>query len=102
MNDFKNFNIKPTPTKCFVGTKIKMSKILNKQIIVHDFKVEESKIFKDKGKPECLHLQIEVDNLKHVVFTSALGMIDAIKKVPKESFPFTTIIVEENERFIFS
>ncbi|HZK69589.1 MAG TPA: hypothetical protein VFC36_08360 [Paludibacter sp.] len=101
MKNFSQFNIKPK-TKGFEGDKIKMSKILNREIVVHHFKIEDSKVFKDKGSGKCLHLQISVSNEKHIIFTSSSGLIEAIQQVPENGFPFTTIIVEENERYLFT
>lgn len=101
MNSFKQFNIK-TPAKGFEGDKIKMAKILNREIVIHDFKVEPSKCFKEKGSGKCLQIQLSVNNTKHVVFTSSSGLIEAIQHVPKDGFPFTTTIIEENDRFMFT
>ena len=101
MNNFKDFGIKPAIKK-FVGDKIKMSKILNKEIVIHDFRIEDSKIYKDRGTGKCLHLQISVDVEKHVVFTSASSLIEVIQQIPAPDFPFTTTIIEENERFEFT
>jgi len=101
MNRFDQFNIKQN-TKGFDGDKIKMSKILNREIVVHDFKLEDSKVFKEKGTCKCLHLQISINDVKHVVFTSASNLIDAIQQVPEDGFPFETKIVEDNERFKFT
>ena len=103
MNRFSQFDIK-APVKGFEGSKIKISKILNREIAVHDFKLEESKVpaFRDKGSGKCLHLQISFDNEMHVVFTSGTGLIETIQQVPKTQFPFTTIIVEENDRYKFT
>ena len=59
MNDFKSFGIKPQ-TKSFEGDKIKIDKVLNKLIVVEDYKIEPSKF--EKGNGKCLFLQIVVDN----------------------------------------
>jgi len=101
MNSFKDFGIKPTMKK-FVGDKIKISKIINKEIIVLDHKIEDSKIYKERGSGKCLCLQISISNEKHVVFTGSTGLIDAIKQIPDNGFPFTTTIIKENERFEFN
>lgn len=98
---FNQFNIKPA-TKGFEGDKIKMSKILNREIVVHHYKIEDSKVFKQKGTCKCLHLQISFNNEKHVIFTSSSGLIETIQQVPEDGFPFTTTILQENERFIFT
>jgi len=64
MNSFTDFNITTTGDG-FEGDKIKMSKILGKEIIVHAFRLEDSKCFKGK----CLYLQIEFNNEMRIVFT---------------------------------
>lgn len=101
MNSFKQFDIKET-TKGFEGDKIKMAKILNREIIVHDFKIEDSKVFQDRGTGKCLHLQISINNEKYIIFTSSRGLLDAIQQIPRVGLPFTTTIVQEGERFKFT
>jgi hypothetical protein len=101
MNSFSQFNIKVT-SQAFEGDKIKMSKILDREIIVHHFKIVESKVFKEPGSGKCMHLQISINDEKHIVFTGASGLIDAIMQVPEDCFPFKTIIIKENERFKFT
>ncbi len=101
MNRFGEFNIK-VKRKVFVGGKINMAKILGKEIIILDFKIEESKCFKQKGSGMCLCLQISIESEKHIVFTSSSYLIEMIEQVPSASFPFATIIVEENKGFKFT
>jgi hypothetical protein len=43
-----------------------------------------------------------MDGEKRVVFTGSTILIDTIKQVPKEKFPFETIIVKENEYYEFT
>jgi hypothetical protein len=102
MNSFSQFNIKPNSKDRFEGDKIKMAKIINREIVVHRYKIEDSKVFKDRGSCKCLHLQISFKDEMHVVFTSSGGLIDAITQVPETGFPFRTTIIQENERFIFT
>lgn len=99
MKKFSDLNIKPVH-KGFVGDKIKINRILNKDIVVQDFKIEESKFPKNKSG-KCLYLQIEVDNEKRVLFTGSDFLIDTIQKVPQEALPFLCQIVKENEHFEF-
>jgi hypothetical protein len=101
MNSFSQFNIK-SESKSFEGDKIKMSRILNREIVVHAYKIEDSKVFKERGTGKCLHLQISFDNVKHVVFTGASGLIEVIQQIPENGFPFSTTIIEENEKFKFT
>jgi hypothetical protein len=49
-----------------------------------------------------INFQISVNKVKHVIFTSSGGLIEAILQVPVTDFPFTTTIIEENDRFIFT
>ena len=101
MNNFKNLNIK-LPEKGFEGDKVKIARILNREIVVHKFKIEDSKIFKEKGTGKCLQLQISIGNEKHVVFTSASGLIDQINQVTEKNLPFTATIIQDGERFMFT
>ena len=101
MNTFSQFNIK-VESQAFEGDKIKMSKIMNREIVVHHFRIEDSKVFKERGSGKCLCLQISFDQRKHVVFTGSTGLIEVIKQVPETGFPFTTTIVEEYERYLFT
>lgn len=103
MKQFKDFNIEKTD-KMFSGEKIKMSKILNRSIIIHDYKIEPTKIEanKNKGNGKCLYLQIGLGDISHVVFTGATKLMETITKIPKTELPFATTIIEENERFEFT
>lgn len=96
MKNFSEFGIEIS-SESFVGDKIKVSKVLNREIIVHDFKFENSKF-----SGECLYLQIEYNNTKYLITTGSTGLSQAIKQVPKGAFPFKTTIVEENEWYLFT
>jgi len=100
MKNFKDFGIK-TNVKAFSGDKIKISRVLNREIVIHDFKIVDSK-YTDAGNGKCLYLQISIADVKYVVFTGSIGLMEEIILVPAEGFPFTTTIVEDNERFQFS
>lgn len=99
MNNFSQFNIKPQ-IKSFEGEKIKIHQLLNKSIVVLDYKIETSKY--EKGNGTCLHLQLIVDNNKRVLFTGSITLMEMIEQVPKDKLPFQTTIVRENERFQFT
>ncbi len=101
MNKFSQFNIK-IASKGFEGDKIKISKILNKEIEVYYYKIEDSKVFRERGTGKCLQLQISFNNEKHVIFTSSSGLIEAIQQIPEKGFPFTTTIIKETDRFKFT
>ncbi len=100
MKQFKNFKIQPNSTS-FEGDKIEMYQVLNKQIIVYDYKIEPSK-FTGKGNGKCLHLQIGFENKKRVIFTGSGKLMEAIEQVSKDDFPFETIITKENKKTLFT
>ena len=94
MKDFKDFGIEPTQQN-FTGDKIKLNKILNKEIVVIDFKITPSK-FPEKGNGKCLNMQIQINETKHLLFTGSGNLMDMISKVPKEDFPFKTNIQQDD------
>lgn len=100
MNNFGQFNIKPE-AKSFEGDKIKIDRIMNKQIIVEYFIIEASK-YPEKGNGKRLKMQIIVDNAKRIVFTGSVTLQDMIQKVPEDAFPFTTTLIKENDRYLFT
>lgn len=99
MKKFSELGVTAKP-KCFIGEKIKVSKILNKEITVIDYKIMDSKFEGKSGK--CLHLQIEINNEKHIVFTGSTILMDMIQEVSKDNFPFITTIVNTNEYLEFT
>ena len=103
MNRYSQFNIK-TPERAFEGDKVKISRILNREIVVHHFKIKDSEVkaFKDKGSGKCLHLQISFNNEMHVVFTSGRALMEVIEQIPADKFPFETVIVEDNGMYKFT
>lgn len=96
MKTFKSFGIK-TDSQSFTGDKKKIEWILNLKIIVFAYRIAPSKY---EGKR--LDLQIEIDGVKHVVFTGSEVLIDMIEKVNKEDFPFECTIVKSNRHFEFT
>lgn len=96
MKKFSEFGIKASQ-ETFVGDKIKTSKVVDKKMIVHKYRIEESKF---GGK--CLHLQISLNEEKRVVFTGSKSLMEMIERVEKGNFPFETIIKKEDERYVFT
>lgn len=98
MNNFKDFNIKPKVNN-FVGEKIQVQKLFNLPIKVLTFKIEPSK---QKKGTELLTLQIEKSGEKRVVFTGSTVLIDQIKRVPDDKFPFLATIRGDNDYYEFT
>lgn len=99
MKRFSELGIKPNPNR-MSGEKIKISRILNKEITVLSCRIEDSKYGKNKSG-KCLYLQIEVDNQKHIVFTGSDVLIESIRQVKPEDYPFLTTIIKDGECFEF-
>jgi len=53
----------------------------------------------ESGK--CLHLQIELDGEKKIVFTESDVLISTIEKVSKDDLPISCQIIQEGEHFEF-
>jgi hypothetical protein len=82
-----------------VGEKIKADKILNREIAVLDYKIEQSKY---EGKGQCIHMQIMVGDDKRVLFISCKKLMEALEQINKSDFPFKTTIVKENDWYEFT
>lgn len=99
MIQFSELNIRPSADG-MVGDKIKVERVMNREISVHSYRIENSKF--DRGNGKCLYLQIAIGEEKHVVFSGSGVLMDMIQQVPKDKFPFVTKIVKQNERFEFT
>jgi len=100
IKNFRDFGIR-TEYKGFEGEKIHLKKVLNKEIEVHRCKIEKSK-FPGSGNGNRLDMEIVVDGVKRVLWTSSVVLQEMIEKLPTNAFPFRTTIVEENQRLEFT
>ncbi len=100
MNDFKDLGI-TVETKGFTGDKMKIERILNREIIVEDYKIEPSK-FIEKGLTNRLCIQFKIGESQHILFTSSIVLTETLKKISKDKFPFKTTIVRQDQRFEFT
>lgn len=99
MKLFSELNV-PAPTGSFAGEKIKIAKIMNREIAVLDSRIDDSKYPKNKSG-KVLMLQLEVDGEKRILFTGSDVLIAQIQHVNKEDYPFKVTIVKEGEHFEF-
>ena len=76
------------------GDKIKINDVINKEIIILNFSIKESKL----KEGNYLTLQIEKENKKYVIFTGSLVLIDQINKY-KDEIPFLTTIRKINKYY---
>ncbi len=99
MKSWKDLGIENDSTEALIGDRIKIKKILNELIEVHKCVIKDSKF--EKGSGKCLYLQIMYNGEMRVVFTGSYFLIESAKRITQDALPFETIIVEENERFLF-
>ena len=97
MKNFKDFGI--SSTKRFEGKSIEIEQIFNIPIQVLDFSLGPSKT---KPGTECLTLHILLDEVKRIIWTGSNVLIEDIKKIPLDGFPFITTIVKQGKFFKFT
>jgi uroporphyrinogen-III synthase len=100
MRKFSDLQI-TTPAESFIGDKVEMKRIVDKEIVVERYKIETSK-FPKPGNDRCLTMQIQLAGEKRVVFSSSKGLMELIEQVPQGGFPFSTTIRKEHERLTFT
>ena len=99
MKRFKDFGIKPKQ-EALKGDRINIERLFGREIIVHSYYLKDSKF---PGKyNKCLWLQLEVNNEMRVCFVGSFVLADAIERIPKENFPFTTTIIKDNQQYQFT
>lgn len=98
MFNFSDLGIQPKENT-FTGKKIEIDDVLNTEIIVESFKIEDSK---KKQGTKYLTLQIQSNQTKRVVFTGSKNLMDLVSQVPKDKFPFKTIIKKNDKRLEFT
>lgn len=81
-----------------VGKKIFMRDILNRTVLVTDFRIIKSK---HRTDGECLQLQIYVDNEVYVLFTGSAVLISEIRAF-QDKIPFYTSITQADKYFSFA
>lgn len=101
MKKFSDFGITPSvsASTSFIGEKIKIDKVLNLEILIKGFSIGKSN---KKENTDCLTLQIHFKGEDRVIFTGSKVLMDMIKKVPINEFPFEATIKEVNEHYEFS
>lgn len=93
MHKFSEF----ASTVHFVGDKISINKILNKEINVLHYKIEPSKHNTD----DYAQMQIELDGEKMVCFTTSMVIKEQLEMY-KDKLPFTTTIIKPRKYFTFN
>ena len=97
MKKFSQMGISKPSIQTMRGDKIKVERVLNRDITVHSYTLSESKY-----KGQLLTVQIETNGEFRVLFTGSTGLIDQIRQVKDDDFPFSTKIVKETEYYEFT
>ena len=93
-NRWQDLNI-PTPErKNFIGEKISIAKIINKEVEITAFKIEVSKKY-EGGR--CLTLQLKYAGENRVLFTGAQFLIKQIEKVQQNQLPIIAKVVKQED-----
>lgn len=98
MTKFSDFGIK-SKTENFTGDKIDIERVFNVEILIEDFKIEDSTV---KIGTKRLTLQIKKGDEKRIIFTGSKNLINMISEVPKDKLPFSTKIIKNEKRYEFT
>jgi len=80
------------------GIKMRLDQILNRQILVTDFRIIKSKHHPGEN---CLQIQFLMDDRVCISFTGSAVLIDQISSVG-DNIPFNTTVVKIDRYFSFS
>ena len=97
---YKKFSDFAKEPELLDGSKIKIEAVLNKEILVTGYRVQESK-FNKSNNPKCLTIQIIMDDTKHVIFTGSKVLIDQMERY-KDEIPFIAIIKKIDKYYTFT
>lgn len=99
MKKFSELNVKSTVPMS--GEKIKIKNVLNLEISILDFRIDES-LFKKNKSGKRLQLQMNIAGEIKVLFTGSEVLMGQIAQVDKDDFPFSTIIKQVEDYYIFT
>ena len=97
-HQFSTLNIKPVVND-YVGEKIQMRRLVKEEITVIAYHMRDSK--KEPGT-QYAAVQIKLGQELRVVFISSNPLISQLDQVPKNKFPFTTVIRNDNNHYEFT
>jgi len=96
----KEFNDFARESKPLEGSKVRIDDIINRKILVLDYKIRDSR-FEKKNCEKCLTLQFEMEGVKHVLFTGSNVLIDQIEKY-KSEIPFYATLKKIDRYYTFT
>jgi len=83
-----------------MGDKVKIDSILNKEILITDYRIRNSK-FSKNSSGKYLTVQFKLDGRKGIFFTGSDVLIDQMERYGSE-IPFLTIIRKINRYYTMS
>ena len=98
MPEYPQFSEFAEEAKHFEGDKKKIEEILNKEILILDFKIKESKQRKDTLYAT---IQFKLEDKIYILFTGSSVIIDQLTKY-KDNIPFFTTIKKIDKYYTFS
>ena len=98
MAEYPRFSDFAEESKAFDGDKKKIEEILNKEILVLDFKLKESKHHRDT---QYITLQFKLDNITFIIFNGSKVLADQLEKY-KDNLPFYATIKKIDKYYTFS
>jgi hypothetical protein len=97
--EYKRFSEFATNTH-LDGAKVKLESILDKEIVVHGYKVTDSR-FKGEGSDKCLTIQFSypTSEERFVIFTGSKVITDQLERNADGNMPFLAIIKRVGKYF---
>ena len=83
------------------GQKIKIADVIDKEIVVKNYRITGSKYSDKTTKKQCLTLQIEIEGKAYVLFTGSTVLIGQCEKY-KDEMPFITTIQKIDRFYSFT
>lgn len=98
MAEYPRFSDFAEESKVFDGDKKKIEEILNKEILVLDFKLKESKHHRDT---QYVTIQFKIDNMIYILFNGSRVLAAQLEKY-KDNLPFYTVIRKIDKYYTFT
>ena len=97
MKQFSDFAEEDNPLD---GDKIKIERVLNREIKIIGYNIKTSK-YKESNSRNCMTLQFEISGDKRIIFTGSGVLIDQMKKYGDE-MPFMATIRKIDKYYTLS
>lgn len=98
MVEYPRFSDFAEETKSFEGDKKKIDEILNKDILIIDYKIKDSKQHKDT---QYVTIQFKLEDISYIVFTGSKVLSEQLEKY-KDNIPFYTQIKKIDKYYTFT